>query len=135
MKAHNLFGFDLYHIIKGYVASAWCSKEIKIGGSNLTQTNFKISTNTNFSNITGEVKFIGTLKYYQKSLGKLASTLSDEEKRAVKTLTEQVFNQHYYFSEIWPYLGNYQKNKVLKIVSEGKGIILYELIAGMNLFF
>ena len=75
------------------------------------------------------------MKYYQKSFGKLASTLSDEEKRAVKTLTEQVFNQHYYFSEIWSYLGNYQKNKVLKIVSEGKGIILYELIAGMNSFF
>ena len=103
MIAHNLFGFDLYYSIKGYVASALCSKEIKIGGSNLTHINF--------SNITGEVKFIDTLKYYQKSLGELASALSDEEKIAVKTLTEQCFNQNYYFSEIWPYLGNDKKNK------------------------
>ena len=99
--AHNLFGFDLFYSIKGYVVSALCSKEIKIGGSNLTHINF--------SNITGEVKFIDTLKYYQKSLGELASTLSDEEKIAVKTLTEQFFNQNYYFSEIWPYLGNDKK--------------------------
>ena len=29
--AHNLFGFDLYYFIKGYIASAWCLKELKIG--------------------------------------------------------------------------------------------------------
>ena len=34
--AHNLFGFDLYYFIKGYIASAWYSKELKIGGNNLT---------------------------------------------------------------------------------------------------
>ena len=83
--AHNLFGFDLYYFIKGYVTSAWCSKELKIGGNNLTHINF--------SNITGEIKFIDSLKYYQKSLAKLASTLS----MAVKKLTEQFFNQHYCF--------------------------------------
>ena len=55
MMAHNLFGFDLYYIIKCYVASTWCSKEIKSGGSNLTCINF--------SGITGEVKFIDTLRH------------------------------------------------------------------------
>ena len=38
--AHNLFGFDLYYSIKGYIASAWCSKELKIRGSNLTHKFF-----------------------------------------------------------------------------------------------
>ena len=66
--AHNLFGFDLYYFIKEYVASAWCSKELKIGGSNLNHIDF--------SNITGEINFIDSLKYYQKSLAELASTLS-----------------------------------------------------------
>ena len=61
MIAHNLFGFDLYYFIKAYVVSAWCSKEIKTGGSNLTCINF--------SYITGEVKFNDTLKYYQKNSG------------------------------------------------------------------
>ena len=65
--AHNLFGFDLYYFIKGYIASAWCSKELKIRGNNLTHINF--------SNIAGEIKFIDSLKYYQKSLPELACTL------------------------------------------------------------
>ena len=76
MMVHNLFGFDLYYIIKGYVAPTWCSKEIKSDGSNLTCINF--------NSITGEVKLIEILKYYQKSLGELASTLSDEEKKSLK---------------------------------------------------
>ena len=92
MIAHTLFSFDLYYFIKEYVVSAWCSKEIKVGDSNLTHIHF--------SNIIGEVKFIDTLKYYQKSLGELASALSDKEKIVVKKLTEQFFNQHHYFSEV-----------------------------------
>ena len=55
MISHNLFGFDLYYFIKGYVASAWYSKGLKIGGSNLTHINF--------SNIVGKTKFIDALKY------------------------------------------------------------------------
>ena len=127
MIAHNLFGFDLYYFIKGYVASAWCSKENKIVGSNLKHTNF--------SNITGEVKFIDTLKYYRKRVAELASTLSDKEKIAVKKLTKQIFNQHHYYREFWPYLSVDQKNKVLEIFSEGRGIIPYELIVGMHSVF
>ena len=75
------------------------------------------------------------MKHYQKNLGELASTLSDETKIAIKTLTEQFFSQHYHFSKIWPYLGSDKKNKVLETVSEGKGVIPYELIVGMNSFF
>ena len=66
MIAHNLFGFDMFYFIKGYTASAWGSKDLKFGGNNLT--------NINFSNVGGEVKFIDTVKYYQKSLEELAST-------------------------------------------------------------
>ena len=46
------------------------------GGTNLTQINF--------SNITGEIKFIDSLKYYQKSLAELASSLTDEEKISIE---------------------------------------------------
>ena len=120
------FGFDLYYSIKGYIRSAWCSKQLNIGGNNLTQINF--------SNITGEIKFIDSLKYYQKSLSELASTVSDEERAAIRKLTEQFFNQHYYFSRVWPYL-NSKKKQVLEIVSEGKGVIPYELIIDMDSFF
>ena len=120
--AHNLFGFDLY-----YVASSLCSKELNIGGTNLTQINF--------SNITEEIKFIGSLKYYQKSLTELASTLSDEEKISVKKLTEQFFNQHHYFCKVWSLFKSQKNEKVLQILSEGKRVIPYELIINMDSFF
>ena len=58
------------------MASAWCSKELKIGENNLTHINF--------SNTAGEIKFNDSLKYYQKSLAELNSTLPNEEKMAVE---------------------------------------------------
>ena len=125
--AHNLFGFDLYYFIKGSIAFAWCSKELNIGGNNLTQINF--------SNITGEIKFIYTLRYYQKILAELASKLSDEEKISVKKLTEPFLNQHDYFCNNWPYLNCKKKEKVSEIVSERKGVIPYDLIINMDSFF
>ena len=67
-------------------------KVLNNGGTNLTQINF--------SNITGEIKFIDSLKYYQKSLA-----LFEFEKK---------------------------KEKKLDIVSEGKGVISYELIIDME---
>ena len=125
--AHNLFGFDLYYFIKGYIASTWCSKELNIRGPNLTQISF--------SNIAGEIKFIDNLKHYQKRLAELTSTFSDKEKISVKKSTEQFFNQHDYFSKVWPYLNSKKKDKILDIVSDGKDVIPYELIINMKSFF
>ena len=118
--AHKLFGFDLYYFIKAYIASAWCSKSLNVGGTNLTQ---------------GEIKLINTLKFYQKSLADLAFTLSDEEMVAVKKVTEKCLNEHYYFSIIWPYPSFKRKEKFLDIIAEGKGVIPYELIVDMQSFF
>ena len=59
MIAHNLFGFDMFFLIKGYHARAWGTKDLNIGGTNLTHINY--------GNIGGEVKFIDTIKYHQKS--------------------------------------------------------------------
>ena len=72
MIAHNLFGFDMFFLIKGYHATTWGTKDLNIGGTNLTHINY--------GNIGGEVKFIDTIKYYQKSLAELASTLTEDEK-------------------------------------------------------
>ena len=69
--AHNFF--DLFYFLKAYVAPAWCSKEINIGGNTLTQANF--------GNINGEIKLIDSLKFYQRSLGELSSTLTETEKK------------------------------------------------------
>ena len=113
--------------MKAYIASAWCSKELNIGGNNLTQANY--------CNISGEVKLIDSLKIYQRSLGELSSTLTIEEKNTVKKLTEKFLNEHYYFCIVWPYLSMKKKEKFLEIILEGKGIIPYEIILDMEPFF
>ena len=46
-----------------------------------------------------------------------------------------MFNQLTYFSEVWKYLSDQQKNKSLDIIAEGKEIIPYEKIADMNSMF
>ena len=117
----------MFFFIKGYRATAWDTKDLNVGGTNLA--------NINYGRIAGEIKFIDTLKYYQKSLGELAATRSEDEKNSVKQLTKQISNQHPYFSEVWKYLGNSQKNKVLGTIAEGKGIIPYEKIVDMNSIF
>ena len=127
LTAHNLFGFNMFFFIKGYPGTAWGTKDLNVGKTNLTHIND--------GNIAGEIKFIGTLKYYQKRLGELAATLSEDEKNSVKQLTKQFFNRQPYFSEVWKYLGDSQKNKVLEIIAEGKGIIPYEKIVDMNSMF
>ena len=78
--------------------------------------------------MAGETTFIDILKYYQRSLGELAATLSEDEENSVKQLTKQFFNQHLhlYFSEVWKYLLDSQKNKTLEIIAEDKGILPYE---------
>ena len=72
------------------------------------------------------------MKYYQKSLAGLSSTLTPEEKRAAVKVTKQFFNQHYYFSTVWPYLTLKLHEKVLDIVTSGKDIIPFELIVDMK---
>ena len=76
---HNFFGFDLFYFLKTYVASAWCSKEVNVGGNRLTQANYGSTNN--------EIKLIDFLKY-QKSLLQLSSTMTTQEKMNVKKLAE-----------------------------------------------
>ena len=113
--------------MKAYIASASCSKALNIGVTDLTQENC--------GNISGEIRLIDSLRFYQKSLGELSSTLTIEDKIAVKKLTEKFLNEHLYFSTVWPFLSFKKKEKVLEIMSEGKRIISYEIIVDVELFF
>ena len=122
--AHKYFGFDIFYYLKAYIASTSCSKKLNIGGTNFTHVNYGI--------IDNEIKLIDSLKYYQKSLADLSSTLTPEEKRAVVKVTKQFFNQHYYFSTVWPNLTLKLQEKILDIVTSGKGITCYELIVDMK---
>ena len=98
------------------------TQKINIGRTNLTKINF--------ANISNETKFIDTLKYYQKSLGQLAATLSVDENLAVKKVAERFIRSHDYFPEVWK--GPIQKEKILNIVVDGNSIIPYEKIIDTN---
>ena len=73
--AHNCFGVNMFFLLKGFRATAWNTKDIIIGETNLA--------NATFANIVGEAKFIDTLKYYQKRFKQLAANLSVDEKLTV----------------------------------------------------
>ena len=125
--AHNFFGFDLFYFLKTYVASAWCSKEVNVGGNRLTQANYGSKNN--------EIKLTDSLKYYQKSLSQLSSTMATQEKMNVKKLAEKFLTKHHYFSTVWLFLPIHKKNKILEIIAERKGVIPYEIIVDMESFF
>ena len=90
-------------------------------------------TLANYGNISNEIKLIDSLKFHQRNLGEVSSTLTADEKIAVKKLIEKFLNERYYFSTVWPFLSLKKKSKILEIISEGKGIIPYEIIVDIEL--
>ena len=117
--AHNFFKFDFYFLLKNIKLSVWRTKDINIGGKNLTDINFASIDN---------FKFIDTMKYYQTSLAQLSKTLTDDEKENIKKLTLRFLTTHDYFSGVWRDWIYEQKNKVIEIIVSGKGVIPYEKI-------
>ena len=124
--AHNLFRFDYWFFLRGYSTTAWTTKELSAGGNNLT--------NLNFSSIRGEIKFIDTIKYYQRSLAELTSSMDENEIAKAKKTMRQYIEKHYYFSQVWLFLPPLIQEKILKITCEGKGIIPYEMVKDINSF-
>ena len=74
--AHNLFGFDFFSFLKGLRLGAWRTTNLSIGGKNLTSVNY--------ANISDQVKFIDTVKYFQQSLSTFANSMRDEGKKGVR---------------------------------------------------
>ena len=85
----------MFFLIKGIRLSVWGTKDINL---------WEQITSVNFANIRSQFKFIDAMKYFSTSLGKLASTLDDDEKTRVEKLTLQFLNQHCYFSWTWKVL-------------------------------
>ena len=91
----------------------------KYGGSGLS--------NINFPSLGSQVKFIDIMKHYPSSLGNLASTLDNIEKKHIEKLALQFLNQHDYFSQMSQFELIYdQKRKILDIIVSRTGVIPYE---------
>ena len=55
-----------------------------------------------------------------------------EEKENTVKAVDFFFKKHSYFSNIWQSLDQNNKNKILEIISKGKGAIPYEKIVDIN---
>ena len=106
-------------LLKAIRLSAWRTKDINIGGKDLTDLNYAS---------IDKFKFVDTMKYYQTSLGKLSETLTEKEKENIAKLTIQFLLNHDYFSTVWKDLSNNQRNKIIEIIVSGKDVISYEKI-------
>ena len=117
--AHNFFKFDFYFLIKNLRLSVLRTKDVNIGGNNLTDINYASIDN---------FKFIDSIKYYQTSLGQLSETTDKNEKEKIRELTLQFLTNHDYFSSVWKKLTFEQRETILEIIISGKGVIPYEKI-------
>lgn len=63
----TFLGLISFFLVKAIRLSVWKTRDLSIGGSNVT--------NVNFVNIGDQVKFVQTLKYYKQSLAGLSATI------------------------------------------------------------
>ena len=117
---HIFLGFGIYYMVKGYRSSVWGTNDFRMGGTNLVNVNFT------------QIKIIDTLKYYQTSLANISSTANKTEKKSITESVEFFVKQHYYFSYIWTALDQTDKERILDIISKGKGALPYEKIVDIN---
>ena len=72
------------------------------------------------------------MKYYQTTLANLASTADDNEKNNIRKNTQQFFEKHNYFNQAWKTLKPKDKEKILNLVAERKGVMPYEKVVNAN---
>ena len=112
MIGHNLLGFDIFYMVKGYRSSCWGTKEFEMGGTNLT--------NVTYANIRNQIKIIDILKYYQTTLAGLTSTTNDSEKESIRKFIEQFITERIYFEKVWQTLEQKDKKNCFKFDSRRK---------------
>ena len=120
--AHNLFRFDFFFLVKSLRASVWKTRDMVVGGKN--------PTDINFAYIGNQIQFIDTIKYFQQSLGALASSLTSSEKESTYKECERYLLKDNILSIKFQMLSQTEREWVLEYISSGKGTIPYELITG-----
>ena len=80
---HNLFSFNFPFVLKGIRLCFWRTKQLNIGGTNLT--------NVQYANFGNQIEFIDTMKYYQQSLSSLAKNASKFEQKILGARFQNLF--------------------------------------------
>ena len=117
--AYNLFSFDFFFGVKGIRLCVWRTKQLYIGGTNLT--------NVQYANIGLQVKFIDTMKYYQQSLSSLAKSADENEIANFRNSCQKFIEGNATYSTAFSSLLDQDRTWVWDYLSGGKGIIPYEL--------
>ena len=68
-------GLISFFLLKGLWSGVWRTRDTIMGGKN--------PTDISFVSIRNQIQFLDTIKYFQQSLGGLASSLTDKEKGAI----------------------------------------------------
>ena len=118
--AHNLLRFDFCFLLKGLRAGVWKTRDVAVSGKN--------PTNISLQKIRNRVAFIDTIKYFQQSLGKLASSLTGNEKLAILTECKKFMENYKIFSKNFNSCTKEDQEWVLDYLSTTKGTIPYEMI-------
>ena len=96
----------------------WKTKQLNIGGTNLT--------NVQYANIDNQGKFIDTMKYHQQSLSPLAKNASEIEKKNIRASCLKIIEKNETYSATFNSSHNNYKNWILDYLSGGKCVIPYE---------
>ena len=110
--------------VKRLKASVWKTKGIIIGGKN--------PRDINFAYISNQVQFIDTIKYFQQSLGALASSLTRSEKSAIYSECQKYLMTDDRLSRTFLELSITDRDWVLNYSSSRKGTIPYEMISDFD---
>lgn len=92
----------------------------------------KNPTDINFANISNQVQFIDTIKYFQQSLAALANRMTSSEKSEIYGACKKYILINPKLSKKFSFLSKTDKEWVFKYLSSGKGTILYELISDFD---
>ena len=117
---HNLFSFDFFFVVKGIRLSVWPTKQLNIGGNNLT--------NVQYANIGRQVRFIDTITYYQQSLSSLAKNTNETENINIRQPCRKLIEKNEPYSLVFNSLSEENKNWVLDYLCGTNGVISYEKI-------
>ena len=118
--AHNLFSFDIFFVLKGIRLCVWRTKQLNIGGNNLT--------NDQYANIGCHVKFIDTIKYCQQLLSSIAKNANEAGKINIRHSCRKFVKKNETYSSVFNSISEGNKNWVLDYLCGGKGVIPYQMI-------
>ena len=126
MIALNLFRFDFFFLLKSLRSGVWWKRDIIISGKN--------PTDINFASIENQIQFLDSIKYFQRSLGGLVSSLTDEKTGAIYRECEKYLLSNPVLSKRFLFCTKDEKKWVLHYLPSGKSTVPYKLITRFDSF-